>query len=506
MNASSQLVVRPPIVAVLGHVDHGKSTLLDFIRHTNIVASEAGGITQHVAAYEVEHEYEGAPRRITFIDTPGHAAFQAIRSRGAKAADIAILVVAADDGVKAQTLEALASIRASQTPFVVAINKIDKPNADLSRTQASLLENGVFLEHLGGDVPWVAISAKTGQGVDQLLDLILLVAEMQQLTADPHAPGSGYVVEAHRDSRRGIAATLIIRNGTIQSGTFVRAGRGIAPVRIMEDHMGRSLRQASCSSPVTLVGFDEMPDVGAEFYTYTTRRDAEEAREKDMAHTAPTSHAVSTDDGKFRLPVIIRADTQGSLDAILSELPKIGTEFTAIGLIHAGIGDITEGDVKAALAAAHAAKNISSAIIIGFNVEIERIAESFAAERGVLIEKFTIIYKLTERLAELLKASAPKRTLEKMVGTAKIIKVFSSKSDEHLIGASMLSGTITAGADIRVSRRGEHVGRGVVTSLQRNRQTVARIEGSGEFGAQVSLDIKPLAGDTLECIEETITV
>lgn len=503
MNASSHTVVRPPIVAVLGHVDHGKSTLLDFIRHTNVVAGEAGGITQHVAAYEVERQHEGAAKRITFIDTPGHAAFQAIRARGAKAADIAILVVAADDGVKAQTLEALESIRASHTPFLVAINKIDKPNADLSRTQASLLENGVFLEQLGGDIPWAAISAKTGQGVDQLLDLILLVAEVQELTGDPTLPGTGYVVETHRDPKRGIAATLIIRNGTIRSGEFVRAGRGISPVRIMEDSTGAKLSEATFSSPITLVGFDELPDVGAEFHTHKSKRTAEEAREKDATRPTQVSLPVSADDGKFRLPVILRTDTQGSLDAILSELPKIGDDFTALGLIHAGIGDVSESDVKAAIAAANPAKNIAPAVIIGFNVGTDRLADSFALERGVSIERFSIIYKLTERLAELLKTSAPKRTLEEVSGKAKIIKVFSSKNDEHLIGAGVLAGTIKVGAAIRVSRRGEAVGSGTVVSIQHNRQAVSKIENEGEFGAQISLDAEPLAGDTLECIVKT---
>lgn len=507
MNPSPKTTARAPIVAVLGHVDHGKSTLLDFIRHTNVVAGEAGGITQHVAAYEVERTApagatggQGATRRITFIDTPGHAAFQAIRARGAKAADIAILVVAADDGVKAQTLEALESIRATNTPFVVALNKIDKPNADLSRTQATLLENGVFLEQLGGDIPWVAISAKTGQGVDQLLDLILLVAEVQELTGDPTRPGTGHVVEAHRDPKRGIAATLIIRDGTIRSGEFVRAGRGISPVRIMEDANGTKLSEASFSSPVTLVGFDQLPDVGAEFYTHASKREAEEAREKEVSPPHQISLPISGDDGKFRLPLILRTDTQGSLDAILSELPKIGDEFTAIGLIHAGIGDVSEGDVKAAIAAANPAKNIAPALIIGFDVGVDRLAESFALERGVSIERFSIIYELTARLAELLKISAPKRTLEEITGKAKIIKVFSSRNDEHLIGAGVLSGTIRIGAAIRVTRRGDHIGEGSVVSLQHNRQAVSKVENEGEFGAQIALEAEPLAGDTLECI------
>ncbi|MEN9561348.1 MAG: translation initiation factor translation initiation factor, partial [Candidatus Parcubacteria bacterium] len=381
-------IERPPIVAVLGHVDHGKSTLLDFIRKANVVAREAGGITQHVGAYEVEREKDGVKKKITFIDTPGHAAFKAIRARGASAADIAILVVAADDGVKAQTLEALESIRAAKTPFVVAINKIDKPNADLNRTHASLLDNEVFLEKLGGDIPWAAISAKTGQGVDELLDLILIVAELLELKADPLAPASGYVIEAHRDKKRGIAATLIIRNGTLKSGEFVRAGRGIAPVRIMEDHLGNSLKEATFSTPVQLVGFDELPDAGAEFVTHLAKRAAEEARAADPNLEKHMINAVPEDTGDvFHLPVIIRADTTGSLDAIRLETEKLAEPKACVHIIQCGIGTISEDDIKIAIAAIPRGGGMP-ATVIGFDVGVERVAEALARERGVSIETF----------------------------------------------------------------------------------------------------------------------
>lgn len=393
--AEKHLIERPPIVAVLGHVDHGKSTLLDFIRKANVVAKEAGGITQHVGAYEVVREKDGEKKRITFIDTPGHAAFKAIRARGATAADVAILVVAADDGVKAQTLEALESIRGAHTPFVVAINKIDKPNADVTRTQASLLEHNVFLEKFGGDVPWVAISAKSGQGVDELLDLILIVAEFLELKADKEAPASGYVIEAHRDKKRGIAATLIIRNGTLKQGEFVRAGRGIAPVRIMEDHLGSSLKEATFSTPVQLVGFDELPDAGTEFVVHKTKREAEEARESDPTLKKQTPVMISNENGDvFHLPVIIRADTTGSLDAIKLETEKLGSDMAKVHIIQCGIGTITEDDINTSIAAIPRDGG-SPGAVIGFNVGVERVAEQFARERGVAIETFDIIYKLT---------------------------------------------------------------------------------------------------------------
>ena len=290
---SHNSIERPPVVVVMGHVDHGKSTLLDFIRKSNIVAGEAGGITQHVAAYEVVRPSTstGQSKKITFIDTPGHAAFSAIRARGANVADIAILVVAADDGVKAQTLEALAQIREAKIPFIVAINKIDKPNANIERTQASLLEQNVFLEKFGGDVPWVAISAKAGTGIEELLDVILLVAEMNELKSDPSVPATGYVIEAHRDQKRGIAATLIITDGTLSSGMAVLAGRAIAPVRIMEDHSGKSLKSATSSTPITLVGFDELPGVGETFHAYKNKHDAEHVRESlQQPHIRPVQH------------------------------------------------------------------------------------------------------------------------------------------------------------------------------------------------------------------------
>src|SRR3989338_8844656 len=308
MNRETKIMERPPIVVVIGHVDHGKSTLLDFIRKSNIVAGEAGGITQHVAAYEVEREFKnpstslGVKKRITFIDTPGHAAFAAIRERGARAADIAILVVAADDGVKAQTLEALASIKEANIPFIVAINKIDKPNANIERTQGTLMEQGVYLDKLGGDVPWASISAKTGAGVDELLDLILIVAELEGYTADASKPAEGYVIEAHRDQKRGIAATLIITEGTLGVGMSVMVGRALAPVRIMLNSAGKNIREASFSSPVQLIGFDELPDVGEHFRAYKSKRDSEAGRGRRSRRIGTFRDARHRARGRLRLP------------------------------------------------------------------------------------------------------------------------------------------------------------------------------------------------------------
>jgi translation initiation factor IF-2 len=497
MTSASTTTERPPIVAVLGHVDHGKSTLLDYIRKANTVDKEAGGITQHVAAYEVEHEREGSLKKITFIDTPGHAAFQAIRARGAKIADIAILVVAADDGVKAQTLEALESIKASGTPFVVAINKIDKPNADLSRTQATLLENHVYLEKLGGDIPWAAISAKSGQGIDELLDLILLVAELAEFKADPEVSAKGYIVEAHRDEKRGIAATLIITEGTLKSGQAVRAGRAIVPIRMMTNHAGKSIKEATFSSPVTLYGFDELPEVGSEFVTHKNKREAEEHRPEIVRAANVLAEEESA---RFFLPVIIRADVTGSLEGIQHEIAKIGDEYTGIRIVQTGIGAISEADVKAAIASA---STETQAVIIGFDVPVDNLARESARQHGITIETFDIIYKLAERLTDLLKERAPERQVEETIGKARILKLFSGHKDIQTIGASVFEGRIEKGGDVRIVRKGETIGTAKVTGLQLNKQKVDRVESGSEFGAEITGEVAMAQGDAIECFVTT---
>ncbi len=491
---TAQTTERPPIVAVLGHVDHGKSTLLDFIRKSNTVAQEAGGITQHVAAYEVEREKNGARKRITFIDTPGHAAFSAIRARGATAADIAILVVAADDGVKAQTLEALKSIRDAGTPFIVAINKIDKPNADRERAIRSLLDQDVFLEKYGGDVPWVAVSAKTGEGVEELLDLILLVAEIEVFTGDVSAPAKGYVIEAHRDQKRGLAATLIITDGVLRSGMAVLAGRALAPVRIMEDHAGNALSSASFSSPVRLIGFDTLPEVGEEFCAYKNKKDAEAARPAPPAISQRPAPAVA-EEGQivpFSMPVIIRADVSGSLEAIVQEISKLGDEHARVNVVQSGIGTISENDIRAALA------SDVPAVVIGFNVGSDPIASALALQHGIRIHTFSIIYKLTERLQELLVENAPKRLVEEILGRARILKHFSSRKDEQVVGGKVVEGFLARGADVRVMRRDAEVGIGKIRNIQTNKEDVARIEVEREFGARIAAEFEIAQGDVLE--------
>jgi translation initiation factor IF-2 len=496
----TSLIERPPVVVVMGHVDHGKSTLLDYIRHTNKVAGEAGGITQHVAAYEVTHLHKDSKqlKKITFIDTPGHAAFSAIRARGANVADIAILVVAADDGVKAQTLEALAQIREAGIPFIVAINKIDKPNANVERAQSSLSEVGVYLEKLGGDVPWVAISAKAGTGIDELLDLILLVAEFADFKSDATLPASGYVIEAHRDQRRGIAATLIVTEGTIESGMSVLAGSAIAPVRIMEDSNGKTIRTATFSSPITITGFDTLPQVGERCVSFKNKRDAEAAREALVARVAtPIDPTIEVDAQTFYLPVIIRADASGSLEAIAHELASIGDVHARVSIVQSGIGNISENDVKSAMSGRE------HAVLVGFNVVVDTNAEALALQHGVHIETYTIIYKLTEYVTEQLATQKPKRTVEEVAGRVRIIRQFSHEKETTLVGGAVTEGYMAKGGIVRVVRRKMPIGNGKITSLQHAKQNVPRVEMGVECGMQIDAKFEIAEGDILEHVVTT---
>ena len=481
----------------MGHVDHGKSALLDYIRNTNVVESEAGGITQHVSAYEVEHEHEGVTKKITFLDTPGHEAFTKIRARGASVADIAILVVSAEEGVKPQTLDALNAIKHSGIPYVVAINKIDKPNADVNKTKASLIEHEIYLEGMGGDVPYNEISAKTGAGVDELLDTILLVAELEELTGDLTRAAEGVVIEAHRDPKKGIAATLVITNGTLKRGEFVVADSAMAPVRIFEDFNGNAIREATFSSPVRIIGFDSLPTVGATFRTYTRKKDAELAKSAH-AEVHRTIAALDEEDERRLIPLVIKADATGTLEAIAHEIDKLGNDRVLVSIIHEGIGNVSEGDVQTALASKH------DALVVAFNVGIDAAAHDVALQGGIEIHSFNIIYKLTEWLDEVIRERTPKREVAEELGVAKTLMYFSSMKHKHVIGGKVKSGVVKSGALVRIIRRREQVSEGRVLSLQSGKQSVETVAQGDEFGAQIEADTAPEPGDVLECYEMVV--
>jgi len=474
---------RPPIIAVMGHIDHGKSSLLDYIRKSNVVAGEAGGITQHVSAYIALHN--GRP--VTFLDTPGHEAFKALRERGAAAADIAILVVAADEGVMPQTKDALAAIKDAGIPFVIAITKIDKNNADIERTKTSLLENEIFLEDMGGDIAYMPISSKTGEGVSELLDLVLLAADLAEITADPDAPAEGFVLESTQDPKRGCSATLIIKNGALTTDGFVVAGDAYAPIRFIEDFRGKRIERALPSEPVRISGFNALPPSGASFSVVKNKKGAEALA---TGHKVPhASESVIATEGIAELPLVVKADVAGSVDAILHELKKITHERATLRVIASGVGSVSEDDVNTA----HA----SGGTIIAFNVGADTIARERADRDAVAILPFSIIYELSEKVAELLAVRAPIVAMERELGRATILKTFSSNGKKHVLGARFGSGVLAVGNRMKIVRKDAEITRGSITNLQQARANVKEIKVDGEFGLEIESRENAVPGDEL---------
>ncbi|MBI4086544.1 translation initiation factor IF-2 [Candidatus Kaiserbacteria bacterium] len=488
-NAShnSNSVPRPPIVVVMGHIDHGKSTLLDYIRKTNVVEGEAGGITQRLSAYVVEHTTkEGETKKITFLDTPGHEAFQKMRLRGADVADVAILVVSAEDAVMPQTLEALASIKTASIPYIVAINKIDKPSADIARTQASLIEHEIYIEGMGGDVPWVAISAKVGTGVAELLDVLLLAAELAELKGDENASASGKVIEAHLDQKRGTHATLLITDGRLKGGQYVVSGRSIAPVRIMEDFRGKSIKEAGLSEPVGVVGWNSVPKVGARFMSVASKKEAEAAATEDVT----LASAEQFDPSLPLIPILVKVDRLGTGEAIEHELGKLKSERVQVRVIDKRVGSITASDVQNIQATDHA-------IIVGFNVPVERGAADLAERLGVEIKTFSVIYELSEWLEAAIKARTPETEVERRTGRAKILKTFSVQKNVQVLGGRVEEGMLAVGNPVKITRRDMEIGRGKVQNLQQQKADVQSVS-TDEFGMQISSTTEIAAGDYIE--------
>lgn len=483
---------RAPIVAVMGHIDHGKSSLLDYIRKSNVVAGEAGGITQHVSAYVASHIYEGKERHITFLDTPGHEAFKALRTRGAQAADVAILVIATDEGVKPQTLEAFNEITTARIPFIVAFTKIDKNNADIERGKISALESGIYLEGLGGTTPYAGISSKTGVGISELLDLVLLTSDLAELSGDPSLPASGFVLESSQNGKRGTLATLIIKNGSLETGSFVVSGQTFAPIRFIEDFKGTRITSAGPSLPVVISGWSALPEAGQEFTTVVKKKDAERIMvEEATAASAFPTILQTTEEGKIIFPIIVKADVSGSVEAVLGILAKLSHELVIIRVVASGIGAISEGDVKIASA--------SGGVIFGFHVDTETSARDLAERLSVPIETFNIIYELETRALELLQERAPKIKREETIGEMKVLKVFSKSGAKQVLGARYLSGSLSVGSLVKVSRREVEVARGKLTNLQVARVDVSEIHTEGEFGLQVEAKDEIAGGDVIVC-------
>jgi translation initiation factor IF-2 len=482
---------KPPIVAIMGHIDHGKSTLLDYIRKTQVVAGEAGGITQHLSAYEITIPYQNTDRSITFLDTPGHAAFSGMRERGAVAADIAILVVSAEDGVKAQTIEALNTIRAANVPFIVAINKIDRPGANIERTKLTLAEKEVLVEGFGGTVPVVAISALQGTNIPDLLETILLVADMEHFTATASKQAEGLVIESHLDPKRGMAATIIIKDGTLKKGQSVVAGTALASTRLMEDFKGASVNEAGPSKPVQLVGFDKLPDVGSVIYVFDKKRDAEDHIADILngrANGAETAAAVA--DGTKVVPIVLKTDVSGTGEAIERELSKIAIEGLHIKLIGKGIGSISENDIRLA-------QSDPNSIIIGFNVGLDARARSANENVSANIQTFDIIYRLIEWLTIELETRRPRKETREVIGTAKVLKTFSKTKEKQVVGCRIESGKLVEGATISIIRRDFPLASGTLLEIQHAKQRVKEI-AEGECGILVECKTDIAGGDMLE--------
>lgn len=479
------------MVAVVGHIDHGKTSLLDYIRKSKVAEREHGGITQRISAYEIEHPSTGSgqARPITFIDTPGHEAFQKMRRRGASAADIAILVIAADDGVKPQTKEAWSAISDAGIPFIVAFTKIDKDTANLDRAKESVLKEGIYLEGLGGTVPHVAVSSKSGAGIPDLLDLILLVADLEDIHCDSGAEPRAIVIESARDARSGVSATVIIRAGTFVSGSCVVADDAWAPLRIIEDANGEKVKEIACGKPAKITGFSKEPRVGSELAVVATKKDAERLAAVGEKPSGPVARSDTADKKPIRL--ILKADTAGSIEALEYELKKVPQETACFIIVDTSVGPVTENDVKCLI-------GFKDAIIVGFNVKVDPSAADLAERQGIAVETRPIIYEITEWLEKETARIAPNKLEPVITGSAKILKYFSTAGNKHVVGGRVLSGTIVRGSAVTIQRRGIDVGHGKIVNLQSQRADVESVSEGVEFGAQIETKADVAGGDLIE--------
>jgi len=492
------LVNRPPVVTILGHVDHGKTTLLDAIRHTDVAGGEAGGITQHIGAYQVEHN----GRTITFLDTPGHAAFTAMRARGAQGADIVVLVVAADDGVMPQTREAAAHAKAAHVPIIVAMNKIDKPNADPDRVRQQMAEIGLVPDDWDGDVIIVPISAKQKRGMDDLLEAISLVSENMDIKANPKGKVIGTVIEAERDKAKGVLATLLVQNGSLEVGDVVVAGNTYGRLRALFDFHGRKLRKAGPSTPVSVMGLRDVPSAGDLFQVVAAERDArviveERVQAQQKAATAPKA-AVTLEHlfdkfqaGELReLRLIVKADVQGSLEPIVSSLNALNEGDISIHILYAETGNIGENDIMLASA--------SKAVVIGFNVQADAAAHRLADSEGVSIRLYDIIYRLTEDIEKALKGMLEPEDKETIIGHAEVRALFRISKLGNIAGCRVTDGELRRNARLRVLRHGESVREGPVSSLRHLQDDVREVRAGFDCGVGIKGFDEFEVGDILE--------
>ncbi|MBI2063376.1 MAG: translation initiation factor IF-2 [Candidatus Yanofskybacteria bacterium] len=507
--ASKQPVVssRPPIVVVLGHVDHGKTTILDKIRQTKVAEKEAGGITQHIGAYQVEHTSAGSvqAKKITLLDTPGHEAFSAIRSRGAKVADIAVLVVAADEGVKPQTKEAIRIIKEAEIPFVVAINKMDKEGANPARVRQELAELEVQVEDYGGTVPVIELSAQKNEGINELLEMILLVAEMEELSAPLEGPARGIVIESHMDAKRGLVATLIVHEGELKTGDWIVAGPAYGRIKMLEDFLGESIKLATASQPCLTLGWESAPGVGQEFQTVTAKQEAEKiaASKAELGFPALFSKETGSEEQKTNKRIanlIIKADVQSSLEALDQTLKTIHSEEVEYNIINFGVGNIGDNDLKNARATGSA--------VLGFHVGMDGSAKQLAERDQVKTLTFDIIYELVEAVRSIMSDLLDPEIKRTPLGKLRVLATFKSGDKSQIIGGKVTQGKIARGTMIDVIRNGTLLITGKLGQLQHNKADVAEVSEGLEAGIRFDTASQPMPqqlikeSDVLEIYQE----
>ncbi len=491
---------RAPVVTVMGHVDHGKTSLLDALRETKVADGEAGGITQHIGASEIVH----GERRVVFIDTPGHEAFTRMRARGAKVTDIVVLVVAADDGLMPQTREAIDQARAAKVPIIVAVNKIDKPEAQPERVKRQLTEAGLMPEEWGGDTVVVEVSAKLKKNLERLLEMILLVADLRELKANPNAPAAGTVLESRVDRGRGPVATVLVQNGTLHTGDFFLCGHVFGKVRAMFDHLGQTSKEAGPSTPVEVLGLQGVPEAGDHFqvtdeakarhitdYRQAKRREAALARTGGARITLDQLHEQLKSGEVKELPIVLKCDVQGSVEVLSEMLPKLSTEQVKLKIIHASVGAVAETDVNLALA--------SGAIIIAFSVRPERKAAELALQENVDIRLHTIIYELQDELKKALAGLLAPVIKETYMGRAEVRNTFRIKGVGMIAGCYVQDGQVKRNAEVRVLRDNVVIYTGKIASLRRFKDDASEVNAGFECGIGVSNFADVKVGDVLEC-------
>lgn len=481
---------RPPIVVVLGHVDHGKSSILDAVKDFKITSKESGGITQHIGAYEVEYPSasSGQVSKITFIDTPGHEAFSAMRSRGAKVADIAILVVAAEEGIKPQTKEAILHIKKAGIPMIVALNKVDKPEANPEKVKRELMKEEVLVESMGGKIPSVEISAKTKKGIPELLELILLVGEMEKLQGDVRIPGHGVVVESYLDGKRGPTATLLLRDGSLRVGDIVGTASVLGKVKILEDFQGKTIEEALPSQPVIVIGFEKVPQVGEKFEVYSNTESAQKYIAK-KERKAEAGEVFLIEEGQKVLNVVLKADVQGSIEAMNEVLKDIPQDKIILRVLKSEVGDISESDVKLAKS--------GNAKIIGFRVKTSEAALVLSERDNIKILNFDIIYELVQAVRQMMEKLVEPEKVRLDLGKIKVMAIFLTEKNRQIIGGKVVDREVRKGTSIEITRQGEAVGDGKLINLQKNKKDASIAVKGEECGLLYEGSVKAEVGDIL---------